>query len=234
MYHALPDRDVPADFATYPFVKTHLLPHQLPAVGEEWPVVYIIRDGRDSVVSEAWHRKDFHAPRSKIRFNMLEAILAAGGSHFGGWGHHVQAWLPRADVIIRFKDLLIDPLSEVDKIRSLTDLPSPDTDHLPTFLTQKMGVPKYGRVSKEGRNRKFFRKGKTGSWQEEMPDWMHATFWRYHGDVMDAVGYMPDGEAIDHPDWSAIAQALKQMERPAVARTRQENIYLLLTRIGLR
>lgn len=234
MFHNLSTRANPEDFARYPFVKTHLLPEQLPEVGKDWPVVYIIRDGRDSVVSEAWHRKDFHAPRSRVKYNMLEAILAQGGSHFGGWSHHVHQWLPKADVVIRFKDLLIDPISELEKIRALADLPDPDTDHLPTFLTQKMGTPKYGRVSKEGRNRKFFRKGKTGSWQDEMPDWMHATFWRYHGDVMDVVGYEPDGEAVDHPDWQEIANTLQELERPTIERLRLENINLLLTRLGLR
>ncbi len=234
MLHNLTDRKTPEDFADYPFVKTHLLPHQLPEAFRDKPKVYIVRDGRDAVVSEAWHRKDFHAPRSRVRYNMLEAILAAGGSHFGGWSHHVHQWLPRADVVIRFKDLLVDPIAELEKIRAFGDLPSPDTDHLPTFLTQKMGTPKYGRVSKSGRNRKFFRKGKTGSWQEEMPPWMHAIYWRYHGDVMDLLGYEPDGEAERHPDWDEVKTQLQQLEREDMERKRSENLALLLTQIGLR
>lgn len=233
VYHKLPDRKVPEDFADYPFVKTHLLPNDLPDNYRDRPVVYILRDGRDAIVSEAWHRKDFHAPRSKVRYNMLEATLAAGGSHFGGWSHHVRTWLPQADVIIRFHDLLIDPLSEVEKIRAIADLPRAETDQLPTFLSQKMGTPKYGRVSREGRNRKFFRKGKAGSWKEEMPRWMQDIFWRYHGDVMEVVGFHRDDEPEEFPDWTTVAKQLATLPPNHPERTRWENILLLLTRLGI-
>jgi hypothetical protein len=35
----------------------------------------------------------------------------------------------------------------------------------------------------------FFRKGKAGSWREEMPIGLHELFWRHHAQAMNACGY---------------------------------------------
>lgn len=236
VYHQIPGKEQPADYADFPFVKTHLLPDQLPEAHRQAPVVYIIRDGRDAVISEAWHRKNFHDKKSRVRHTMLQAILAEDGSYFGGWGRHVQEWLPKADVVLRFRDLLIDPIQEVEKIRSVADLPDPDTDHLPTFLSQKTGEPRYGKViTEEGKNNfRFFRKGKVGAWQEEMPKWMQDIFWRYHGPVMHCAGYEKAGEVADYPDWQKVAEALRQLDFHSPERLRTENLLLRLTKMGLR
>ena len=37
------------------------------------------------------------------------------------------------------------------------------------------------------------RRGKTGSWQEEMPAELEQTFWELHGDEMRALGYANRG-----------------------------------------
>ena len=44
---------------------------------------------------------------------------------------------------------------------------------------------------------KFSRRGKSGSWKDEMPDDLHQLFWSLHGDVMRRLGYT-DG-MIDAP-----------------------------------
>ena len=181
VFHTIPNRKKDPEYHRSAVVKTHELPEKLDPRFRDRPVVYLIRDGRDAIVSEAWHRKNFHDPRSKIKLNMLEAVLAAGDSHFGGWARNVAEWIARADLLIRFEDLIRDPFKEVEKLRSVIHLPEARKERLPDFLSQKTGTPRYGRVQSSGRNAEFFRKGRSGGWKEEMPAAIQSVFWRYHG-----------------------------------------------------
>lgn len=79
-YHMEKTKKVIEDFDSFPVIKTHLLPHQLPKNLQDLKSVYIIRDGRDALVSLAHHRKDIIAPGSNYYKNLTEAILARGGS----------------------------------------------------------------------------------------------------------------------------------------------------------
>ncbi len=37
--------------------------------------------------------------------------------------------------------------------------------------------------------KRFFRKGKTGTWKKEMPEDSHQLFWELHGHMMKQMGY---------------------------------------------
>ncbi len=78
------------DYASYPVVKTHLLPHEIVPQNPDIPAVYLVRDGRDAVVSMAHHRTDLVAAGSDYAENLTATILAADGSHFGGWSEHAR------------------------------------------------------------------------------------------------------------------------------------------------
>ena len=192
-------------YREYPFIKTHELPSNLDEFDPDIPVVYLVRDGRDAVCSMAHHRSDLISPGSNYRQNLKEAIIAARGSFFGGWSRNAEEWLERADLIIRFEDLIRDPINTVEKLRKIYPLPKPVVENLPTFKTLKFGIPKYGhgmnpnasdeeKVEKSG---KFFRQGKTGGWKEDMPDDLHDLFWSYHGETMEKYGYARGGEVHD-------------------------------------
>lgn len=189
------------DYDQFPVVKTHLLPHQLKPADPAIPKVYIVREGRDALVSMAHHRKDIVEPGTDFYVNLLEAILAMDGSYFGGWSENVRQWTAAADIIIRFEDLIADPLREVEKLRTIMDLPDPRVDKLPTFNDLKFGKPQYGSGKKilgadDAANmaKVNFRRGKAGSWKDEMPPELEKLFWELHGDQMIALGYEP-GEA---------------------------------------
>ena len=48
------------------------------------------------------------------------------------------------------------------------------------------------------------RRGKAGSWQEEMPPEIEERFWSIHGEEMDALGYSRrDGSATETAGASA-------------------------------
>lgn len=192
-YHQDPARPADADFANFPVVKTHLLPGRLPAELRDHPAVYLIRDGRDALVSIAHHRKDIVAPGTDFYNNLLEAILAQNGSFFGGWSENVRQWTARAAVVIRFEDLIADPIREVEKLRKIMDLPSPDVTKLPTFQSLREGRPAYGGGKGDDFNpdrlKKHFRSGKTGGWKTEVPPELLRLLLRLHGPTLHEFSY---------------------------------------------
>ena len=215
------------DLKTYPVIKTHELPSRLQAFDPDIPVVYLVRDGRDSICSMAHHRSDLISPGSDYLQNLKEAIIADQGSFFGGWSRNAEDWLQRADLVIRFEDLIRDPIASTERIRAIYPLPEPVIENLPTFKSLKFGIPKYGHgahpdTSDEKNielSGKFFRKGKTGSWKEDMPDDLHSLFWSYHGETTQKFGYSISGElkALD-PVFDHVLQTklgIRSNDRPA-------------------
>ncbi|PHI20302.1 hypothetical protein CEQ90_08945 [Lewinellaceae bacterium SD302] len=206
-YHQDPQRELDENFASYRVVKTHELPSKLPEQYREMPAVYLVRDGRDSLVSIAHHRKDIVAPGTDFYNNLLEAILAQGGSFFGGWSENVRAWTNKAAVVIRFEDLIEDPIREVEKLRAIIDLPQPNPEKLPTFKQLKFGQPQYGAGKKaKGNQTKHFRRGKAGGWRDELSPELEKLLWSIHGPTLLQHGYPAStrvgggGQSPSHPD----------------------------------
>jgi len=215
------------NFQLYPLVKTHELPSTIKDFGASIPAVYLVRDGRDAVCSLAHHRSDLIAPGSNYYQNLKEAIIADGGSFFGGWSRNAEEWLEKADLIIRFEDLIKNPLGNVEKIRKIFDLPKPNRSRIPTFEDLKNGEPKYGSGRDQGgserdwaaQTQKFFRRGKAGGWKDDMPEELIDLFWSYHGDTMEKYGYSHDGkiQALDSDFDNVIAEKLgaPPLQRPS-------------------
>ena len=201
-FHKDADYPLDADYEKYPMVKTHLLPSQLIPLDNSIKAVYLVRDGRDAMCSIAHHRKDIVSPGSDYFENLKAAIIAERGSFFGGWSVNAKEWIQRADIIIRYEDLIIDPIKVIERLRCIIDMPDPKPENLPSFQQMKFGIPQYG----SGKNRnisednmralseKNFRKGKAGSWKEEMPIEMQELFWSYHGEMMEKLGYSWQGD----------------------------------------
>ncbi len=193
-YHQDPSRKRDENFADHPVVKTHLLPDQLPQELQKMPAVYLIRDGRDALVSIAHHRKDIVAPGTDFYNNLLEATLAQNGSFFGGWSENVRQWTERAAIVIRFEDLIADPIREVEKLRSIISLPEPDLRKLPTFQSLRNGRPAYGGGEGDSfdtrLNKKHFRSGKIGSWKKEATPELQRLVNNMHGETLQRFGYV--------------------------------------------
>ncbi len=193
-FHREEARLLQIDWNSFPIVKTHLLPSDIPLEMEGSTVVYLVRDGRDALVSLAHHRKDLVEPGTDFYNNLLEAILAMGDSNFGGWSGNIKSWKERAAIIIKYEDLIIDPLAQTERLRSFVELPKPVENKIPTFEELKFGKPQYGSGSSLSKRpdfaKKFFRKGKKGSWKEEMPADLQQLFWDLHRDPMLELGYI--------------------------------------------
>lgn len=188
----------PENYKEFPFVKTHMRPEELDDLhGEGIKAIYLVRDGRDSLVSMAHQRKDIYEPESDFESNFIEAMIAAEGSYFGGWSKNVEDWIDRSDVFIRFEDLIQNPIDEVEKINRIYKLPEKNEENLPTFKSLKFGKPKYGRGKRVANSeeeeldiiKKSFRKGKAYGWKEELNTNLQNLFWSYHRDMMERMGY---------------------------------------------
>jgi len=216
----------PENYTEFPFVKTHIRPHELEPQDKEILAIHIIRDGRDTLVSMAHQRKDIYEPDTNFRDNFLEAMIAAEGSYFGGWSLNVQEWLERASLLIRFEDLIQDPIGEVNRLNKIMELPSPNLEKLPGFKDLKFGEPKYGRGKRIAGSeeeeldivRKSFRKGKAFGWKDELDRELQNLFWSYHRNTMERVGYRRDGGvAALNADFDYQAMRLLGLSIPAAA-----------------
>jgi glycosyltransferase involved in cell wall biosynthesis len=194
-FHRDPQYPVIEDYQDYPFVKTHLLPADLVPNDPNIKKVYLVRDGRDALVSMAHHKKDIIKPGTDFYNNLLESILAWEDVDFAGWSENVKQWLSVADLVIKYEDLVADPLGQAERLRELIDLPDPKVDQLPTFEKLKFGKPQYG--GERGKQERAFRRGKAGGWKDEMPDELQQLFWELHGEGMELAGY---GKAPEKPE----------------------------------
>lgn len=179
---------------TIPVIKTHFLPEDLPAHLMQLPSVYLVRDGRDALVSSAYKRlNQSKDPKPSFNRCLLENIMAQKGHHFGGWSNHIKQWSSRADIIIHFEDLIKNPIQEIEKLRSIIKLSIPKENNIPTFEDLKKGKGKYPiyKSKKEAIQKAnlFYRKGKIGNWKNEIPNFIYILFLNVHGEMLEKMGY---------------------------------------------
>jgi hypothetical protein len=181
-------------------IKTHELPFKVDSYsGKKDKVIYLVRDGRDSICSMAYQRKNIIARDSDRNQNMKEATIAEKASFFGGWNLNCRFWFAENPIIVRFEDLIQDPRHEFEKLEPILSLPKPDWSNLPTFEKQKKGENRFGTEGAEDEISEnfsdfFFRKGKIGNWKEELPEYLQEIFWNDSQDVMEALGYSKNGD----------------------------------------
>lgn len=150
-------------------VKTHLPPR------DDQPVIYVVRDGRSSLVSyHKYHRKFFPEHSG----GLIELVL--GADYYGGWSEHYENWTSggRKFLLLHYEELVN---GSPDLLQSIAQF----VGHDETLL--KWSNP-FNRLHKE--NPDFFRVGKT-EWQGA-PGWselINGVFFLLHGDLMNMLGY---------------------------------------------
>jgi hypothetical protein len=181
------------------FVKTHDLPSDCS------PAIYLVRDGRDSIVSYAHYIMSFRdkmSPERSLQKSLRKPVKAllrglgwdehaaitkklifsAKGSQHGTWGENVQHWLKRDAVtfLVRYEDLIQAPTEYTIEAIDAVDLNN--------SLAIKDGtIPPFEELHQ--RWPQFFRQGKSGKWRQEMNQELQELFWNYHGGVMEMLGY---------------------------------------------
>lgn len=158
--------------------------HETREAKTDEPAIYLVRDGRDAILSYAHFAIATQARGFESR-SVEEAVrdLIKGRLGVGAWSDHVDRWTRRSapTTVIRFEDLIGDPAVTVrDTLSSLgISLPRP-TGTAPTFS------------ARHARNPTMFRRGYAGVWKAEMPPALEQLFWNRHGAQMKALGYDRD------------------------------------------
>ena len=176
-------------FEAFPvgFVKVHHMP-PTEDTEEYWrignaPVIHLIRDGRDCIVSHAHYLVDGGANQRTLRNNMEDLIRGnTEKPDIPYWGAHTMAWLARPAHRVFFDSLIANPIGVV---RKLIDVIAPDV--------RMNGKRPKSFAELQRRAPWFFRRGKVGGWQDEMPDDLHRLFWELNGDAMRAVKELING-----------------------------------------
>jgi sulfotransferase family protein len=167
------------------FVKTHRR-REAPVCDED-RAIYLVRDGRDCVVS--WARLNAESFRGendyKLRFaDAARTAITRQGGGTTHWGRNVLSWLqstaPRP-AVLRYEELIADPMGSVRRVVA---------DVLPELETvDGASVPSFEELRKLDGG--FFRKGTTGTHRTELPAELHTLFWQQPENVaaMELLGY---------------------------------------------
>ena len=169
--------------------------------------IYLVRNPLDVAVSYAHHsaiapsemvelvgRSDQEMARPKRRLG--HQIPQPTGS----WSDHVRSWTidPPVPVhVIRYEDMIADPVSKVAGAVAAAKL-----DYDTAAIERAVEVTTFDRLTakesdagfreKAPNSERFFRKGKIGSWRDELTVEEAATIVESERDVMIELGYIND------------------------------------------
>ena len=167
-------------------VKTHALP-----ANTSDPALYVVRDGRDSLVSYAHFAlvqvkglsPDEITPGQVA--NKVRELILFPRLNYGTWSQNVEAWTRRPNTtVIRFEELVSRPAEVVDRVIRELGL---------NLRIASETIPSFEDLHRASGN--FFRRGTIGTWTEIFSRELHALFWKHNGVVMERLGY-PFGTAL--------------------------------------
>jgi hypothetical protein len=166
------ERAVMRESAEVFFMKTHKRRKD-----DGYPAIYLVRDGRDAVVSKArllaseeQAAGDYQQRFERLLREEITRPYIEGQPSSGTWGGNVMSWLGAADafvVVLRYEDLIIDPRGSV--VRAVSSL-------LPEMVPNvEADIPSFDDLHRVDPS--FFRRGAAQSHRDEMPDELHELFW---------------------------------------------------------
>lgn len=164
--------------------------------------LYVVRDPRAVAVSWAYHL-DLPITETVTVMQMSDFSAvpedALAGFRSGSWSEHVRSWLDQDELpvlLVRYEDLLANPLHEVTRIAAWADLPT-DPEHVAaaaaacSFTNLAVAEILGGFAERASADRPFFRKGEAESWRDELPEDLAAQIETHHAAVMERLGYLP-------------------------------------------
>ena len=217
-----------SEYFQIPFANLSLLPVGMHSVmhGHQriWPngpaSVYVIRDGRDTMVSMYYYllrglpprdagpaarvRRDVGRyfrdlqTRDDIRANLpyfIEQQMIRPHGSRANWPTHIRTSMQagRTDVpFVKYEDLLADgPGSLASAIQTLTGEPA-DMDRCVRAIEKYTFKRQAGRNAGQENGKDFLRKGQAGDWKNHFSREAAEVFDRYAGDMLFELGYEQD------------------------------------------
>lgn len=158
-------------------------------------VVYLLRDGRDAMVSY-FHHLQATEPN---RYSLLEMVRDGAGLFPCKWHHHVEAWRAnpyQAEIIeIRYEDLKQDPVRELGRFCEFNGI-SRTVEELTQVAEQcsfqrmrRKEVEQGWSNAKWPKDKPFIRRGQIGSYRDEMSPEALQIFMSNAGEVLSRCGY---------------------------------------------
>lgn len=171
------------------FLKTHLVAHAAAADRG----LYLVRDGRDSLVSYAHFIEQRQALGRERGFEqILLWLIERSGGDFGSWSQSVGAWTAREapTEVVRFERLREDPLAVTREAVGLlgVELGEP-AGEMPSLEQMREADPS------------VVRGGRVGDWRDEMPEAAVERFAELHGETLVRLGYE---RSADPADWGPV------------------------------
>ena len=178
-----------------PILKTHALKLHNPSKS---PVVYLVRDGRDVMVSYYFYQRNFSDQSSwkkKIRILFEKGKMAQGSfsdflqSRLPEWVAHIDYWLKQNIVeIVKYEHLHAQPQKVLTALFSQLITPVDPvilSDAIELFSFKSMSNRTPGQENRQS----FFRKGISGDWKNHFSQSDIDYFQDKAGDVMEHLGY---------------------------------------------
>jgi hypothetical protein len=178
-------------YATPMFFKSHALP-----APDHKRVVYLLRDGRDAMVSFYHHI----VAMENRKVDFLETVQTGKGLFPCKWHEHVQAWLANPFqakmIVIKYEELKSNTARELQRFCDFAGL-----KRSPEFLQmiaegtafEKMRDKEIKLGSGDPRwpkDKTFRRRGAAGSYKDEMPPEVLSAFLKDSGDTLRQCGYL--------------------------------------------
>lgn len=174
-------------YLTPTYFKTHDLPDPLYR-----RVIHLVRDGRDAMASY------YHYLQARGYSPTWDDLVANGGFR-GLWHDHTEQWLDNpydADIIlVKYEDLLSQPLVELQRICDFGKLDKTD-DALQkvieqtSFSNMRSSENKFGIGHQDfSDEHNFVRKGKVGSYKEDIPAAVIPLLNAQMKDTLNKLGY---------------------------------------------
>jgi hypothetical protein len=157
--------------------------------------VYLLRDGRDVMVSYYHHFRKFQGFTGTFLEFLESARLPSE------WDQHIESWIfqnPSLDrvCVIRYEHMLKDTVQELKKIVSFGGLSFVETDlqrAVDECTFDKMKTIEMakglGRSDPGKQDIAFIRKGGAGNWRDHFGDAEKAVFKRKYGQALIKTGY---------------------------------------------
>jgi hypothetical protein len=187
------DRSFYRRYCTPMFFKSHHLPRP-----DYRRVVYLIRDGRDAMVSYFHHLSVLNGSQP----DFLNMIASGEGLFPCRWHEHVDAWTKNpydAEIItIRYESLRSDAVKELRRFCEFASLIRSD-DFLQSIIESCSFDQMREREKNMGWESKFWpsdhafvRRGHVGSFRDEMPGTVIAEFMQQAQPTLIRAGYSAD------------------------------------------
>lgn len=192
------------------FVRTS---SQTPLIPEEatYKVLYFVRNPLDVAVSFSHHANlpldtivkqmnddqfAFCSRTDKLHNQLCQKLLS--------WSHHIQSWVDQSSLplkVIRYEDMKSKAFETFKNATSFVGLNYTDKQiqraiEFSDFKTIKNQEEKHGFKEKAPGSKEFFRKGKIGSWKEELSESLVKTIINDHREMMLRFGYIDANDKI--------------------------------------